>query len=405
MLLYARLYLSCGGPTSRLEDNLMQLGKSYGYDTEVFATPTGVFISVTPPLTGEPQTALGRIKGTTINLGKLCILEKVFNHIASSHITLREGIEILKGQLLAKPFYKTWQTALAALATGIVICYQSYQKFDVALVSGVIALLIWFFTAIALPKRVSNPIFGDFAGAFLALTFAAIANHFVPTSIEAYSLGAIILLVPGLALTTAVSELAEQNLVSGTAKLMQAFLTVLAIGLAYVLFQEMASSLGIKSVVAAYEPKNTGALISLLTVIINASCFGVILKAPPKALVMVTITAVVGWLGFHSISTSKVAIAAPYLAAVGVGFLSLAWGRIFRLPSQVYSVPGIVAMLPGMLAISSFRLLASGDQESGLELGLKVVITAVSIVFGLITARIPFTDNGKAAQFIDKLVD
>ncbi len=392
LLYYARHYLSAGGPTSRLEESITQLGNQFNTDTEVFATPTGVFITSTKK-DGKPETALARIKNTSINLGKLCILERVYNDISSGKISIQAAYETLRSGILAKPFYRWWQTAIAAFITGFVICYDSYRKLSVAAISGLIALLIWLITAILLPKRIPNPLFGDFAGAFLALVFAAFANHFFPTSIEAYSLGAIVLLVPGLALTTAISELAEQNLVSGTAKFMQAFLTVLAMGLAYLIFQELASSLDIRYLVATYEPKQKQFLISLFAVIMNASCFGIILKVPPKSIFWVMLTGVLGWICFHFLASSEAAIAAPYLASVLVGVLSLIWGRLFRLPSQVYSVPGIVAMLPGMLAISSFRLFASGDQESGLELSLKVAITAVSIVFGLITARIPFGVN------------
>ncbi len=392
LLFYARHYLSAGGPTSRLEDSIMQLGKQFGHETEVFATPTGVFITSTQK-NEKPETALVRIKSTSINLGKLCILERVYNDISSEKISIKTALETLRSGILSKPFYKIWQTALAAFITGFVICYDSYRKISVAAVSGIIALAIWLITAVLLPRKISNPIFGDFAGTFLTLVFAAFANHLMPTSIEAYSLGAIVLLVPGLALTTAIAELAEQNLVSGTAKFMQAFLTILAIGLAYLIFQELASSLDIGYLVASYEPKQKEFLISLFAVIMNASCFGVILKVPPKSIFWVMLTGVMGWICFHILATSQAAIAAPYLASVLVGMLSLLWGRIFRLPSQVYSVPGIVAMLPGMLAISSFRLFASGDQESGIELSLKVAITTVSIVFGLITARIPFSNQ------------
>jgi uncharacterized membrane protein YjjB (DUF3815 family) len=80
--------------------------------------------------------------------------------------------------------------------------------------------------------------------------------------------------------------------------------------------------------------------------------------------------------------------------------VSLAFGRIFRQPSQVYSVPGIVAMLPGMLALSSFRYFAAGDQGSGVAFTFKVGITAISIVFGLMTARIPFQVRTKVLQTI-----
>jgi uncharacterized membrane protein YjjB (DUF3815 family) len=55
-------------------------------------------------------------------------------------------------------------------------------------------------------------------------------------------------------------------------------------------------------------------------------------------------------------------------------------------------------MLPGMLALSSFRYFASGDQDTGLEFTFQVAVTAVSIVFGLMTARMPFVMTERIRQ-------
>ena len=62
---FARHYLNSGGPTSRLEDNLHKIGSHYGRETEVFATPTGVFVTLNDPATSDdPTTALTRIRET-----------------------------------------------------------------------------------------------------------------------------------------------------------------------------------------------------------------------------------------------------------------------------------------------------------------------------------------------------
>jgi uncharacterized membrane protein YjjB (DUF3815 family) len=178
--------------------------------------------------------------------------------------------------------------------------------------------------------------------------------------------------------------------VSGTAKFMQATLALLSLGLAYLLFQQIAVSLHLRDVLQPAHAKHTTDLLSALGVVLNIFCFGVIFKVPPRMLAWSTLTGLAGWLGMHLVTRTGAAAAAPYLGAVMVGVASLAFGKVFRLPSQVFSVPGVVAMLPGMLALSSFRYFASGDQDTGLGFTFQVAVTAVSIVFGLLTARVPF---------------
>jgi uncharacterized membrane protein YjjP (DUF1212 family) len=397
MMAFSRLYLNSGGPTSRLEDSLIRVGSRFGRETEVFATPTGVFVTLNDPLTtADPTTALARIRETGTNLGQLCDLENVLDEMDGGRLSVSDASAALTSEAFQRPPYGANATAAAALVAGFMASFTTYQRVVPAAMSGLITAFVWFVIQVPLRRQVSNPLFSDFTGAFLTLVCAAVAHSFVrPISIEAYAIGGIVLLVPGLSLTTAIAELAEQNLVSGTAKFMQATLALLAMGLAYLLFQQIALSLHLRSTLEPQTMKHTTELVSALGVVFNILCFGVIFKVPPRMLVWSTLTGLAGWLALHAVSRTGAEAAAPYLGSVVVGAVSLSLGKLFRLPSQVFSVPGIVAMLPGILALSSFRYFASGDHDTGLVFTFQVAVTAVSIVFGLMTARIPFAVTEK----------
>jgi uncharacterized membrane protein YjjP (DUF1212 family) len=389
MLLYGKFYLASGGPTSRLEDNLQKIGERFEVPTEVFATPTGIFVT----LFGEHQqtTALKRLRGATTDLGNLVELEQLFTEIWEKKTSVSQALKKLGGNDFFQKSYSSWQFALAAFLAGFSISFDSYQHLVAAAVSGIITAIIWFFSNSFLKRHINNPIFADFIGAFLALTLGAMAHGWIrPISIEAYALGSFVLLVPGLALTTAISELAEQNLVSGTAKFMQATLALLALGLAYLLFQQISFSLNLREVLQPATTKIHPSWISGFAVLINVACFGVIFRVPAKRLIWSSLTGLIAWGILQFLVSSSAAAAGPFLASVVVGMLSLWLGGIFRQPSQIFSVPGIVALLPGFLALNSFRYFANGDEDTGVAFTFKVAITAVSIVFGLMTARIPF---------------
>ncbi len=398
---FARQYLSSGGPTSRLEDNLIRIGAHYGRETEVFSTPTGVFVTLNDPRTPEdPTTALTRIRETGTNLGQLCQLESILDDLEQDKISLAAATSGLGSKHLVGR-YSLPITTMAAFLMGWVASFIGYQRPTTALASGTIAALIWLLIHKVLTRQVSNPIFSDFMAAFASLVLAGVAHaHLGPITIEAYAIGGIMLLVPGLALTTAIAELAEQNLVSGTVKLMQATLALLALALAYLLFQHLAANMQLKEVLQPGAMKRTTQIVSVLGVMINVSCFGVLMTVPKKMLGWSTITGVVGWLVLDRLRVTGAAGAAPYLASAAVGVLSLGFGRLFRMPSQVFSVPGIVAMLPGMMALTSVRYFALGNQDSGLSFTFQVAVTAVSIVFGLMTARMPFSVSDRYSASI-----
>lgn len=386
---YARHYLASGGPTSRLEESLIQVGQKFGYESEVFATPTGVFFTCQRP--GEnPITSLARIKESGINLGQLCKLERTLDDLLDQKISVRAASAVISEGHTGKSAYPGWHFAFAAFVAGFVVSFDAYQSMHAAWISGVITLLTWLLTGSYFRGIFPSSMFRDFLGAFAALGLACVANFYTPVSIEAFSVGALVLLVPGLLLTTAIAELAEQNLVSGTAKLMQAILVLLAIGLAYVLIHEISHSLNLGGVLEGSKQKPRIFVVSLLTILTSVYCYGVIFRVPPPSLIWSSLTGLCAWLVLKEVQLTPLVAAAPYFASVVVGLLSLGFGRLFRVPSQTYSVPGIMAMLPGMLALSSFRYFALGFEETGIALSFKVVIAASSIVLGLLTARVPF---------------
>ena len=61
----ARGYLMTGGPITRLEERIMQAGSVNGFQCDVYATPTAVF--VTAKKDGDVVTTLERATESTIN--------------------------------------------------------------------------------------------------------------------------------------------------------------------------------------------------------------------------------------------------------------------------------------------------------------------------------------------------
>lgn len=396
---YSRAYIASGGPTSRLEDALAALGRRLGFASEVFATPTGAFVSVTDPGM-RPHTTICRIKEGGINLERLCWLEEILDDLDARKLSLYNARRILGSHHLSRPTYSDALTLAAAFAAGFSLSYPAFGRAAPALASGLIGAATWWVTNPGLNKHISSSIFRDFIGCVVTLLLSAFfqlafSRAFGPAPFEAYSIGGIIILVPGLALTTAIAELADQNLISGTSKFMQAMLTLLALGLAYLLFSDLSASLGFTDTIISARKIPIKPLLAAGFLAISMMCFGVILKVPRKALPLAALTGILGWSTLSLLNASKYIATAPFLAALCVGLVAMTFGKRYRVPSQVFSVPGILALLPGMLALTSIQSFALGRESSGLELAFRVALTAGSITFGLFTARIPFAFSMK----------
>lgn len=384
---YGSLYLGAGGSAARLEEDISRLGKKLGVHSEVFAVPTGIFVSCLNA-SGESQTTIVRIKEISMNLGLLCALEEILQDAYSGKIPLSRALRLLKSKIIHRPIYLYSTSVLAAFGCGFSLSFPAFGIFWAAVMSGLITVVAWWVSGPVLKNLVTTPIFRDFGGCVVTLALAGLAQLVLPGHIEACSIGALILLVPGLSLTTAIVEIADHDLISGTAKFMHALLTLLAMGIASVLFYDLALSLGYG---LSFQEKRWIApfFISALGIMTAVLCFGVLFKVPKRSLFWSSLTGMSGWFILRQFQNTPYFVSGAFFASFVVGLISLLVSRAFKVPSQVYSVPGILAMLPGMLALTSFRSFALGQELSGLELGFKVALTAGGIVFGLLSARVP----------------
>ncbi len=398
---YAKAYLGSGGPTSRLEESLESLSTVYGLRSEIFAMPTGVIVSVRPENNGDVQTTIARIRdNSSIHLERLCWLENILEDLKKHKISVSQATRILWGKSILRPPYTPLQTILAAFLVGISLSYPRYENLLAAIICGLITVATWWVCGPALKGRVKSAIFRDFAGCLLVLTLGGLCRYFIPGSIayEAFTIGGIIYLVPGLSLTTAISELADQNLVSGTAKLMNAVLTLLVLGLAYVLVYELSFSSHLPVQSGMVKMTNSFILaISGFTISLAAFC--ILFRIPKKSLPLATLVGLMGWFILKLLSAKGFVISASFFASFGVGFFSLVLSHLYHVPSQVFSVPGIIAMLPGMMALTSVGSMIFGDPTTGDKLFSQVVLIAGSIVLGLFTARLPFAFILKSKRF------
>ncbi len=387
-----RRYLSSSGPSSRLEEKLTRAGARYGFKTEVFATPTGVFVSCVNPEGDKILTLLDRIKESTINLSELARMEAVLDGLASGQMNLIDTWNELETK---KPFAAEYPIAvvlIGAFFVGGLASFTRYGDWKSFLFSGLLTIMAYFITGPLVNFFKMSGIFCDFLGSLIALSVAGVLAQVFDLPAEALAIGAIVLIVPGLTLTTAISELADHNFASGTVKLMKGILTLLAMATAYLLVNDLSNIY----MPMASSNMGTHILKNVSSEWIQVACnaglilsFGIIFHIPKSAIPWATLAGMLGWIVLKTFQGPQVLILASYFASTVVGVVSLLLSRWFHLPSQIYSVPGILSLLPGMLALSSVTGFGVVQGRTGSEMAFHVAVTATSIVFGLFTARLP----------------
>lgn len=390
-------YLEVGGPTSRLEDKIVQLGEAYNLQPEVFATPSAVIVSA---MNSEKRytSSLKRIKETGIDLNILFKIDVLFDDVISKKISVNDAFKIVGHKNYSAEIYSKKLISVSSFIVGFLGSYLNFQNIYSGILSGLLSLILVailqpFFTSLAFTR-----IFFVFFASLFSIGISALAEAYFKLPIEASFIGSLIVLVPGLMLTTAVSELAEHNFVSGTVKLVNGVLILISIGTALFIGKDIIYLLNPTALPLNLD-YTTQIGVDLMTsiggtlLIMLAFCFQ--FQTPRKFILFAMMTGIAGQIGFELFKNSASYALPSFVAALFIGLASLSFSRFFKTPSQIFSVPGIVSLVPGVLSFTIYNSTSLGtglsdSQSTSDSKILTVAIIASSLVFGLIMSRFPF---------------
>lgn len=88
-------------------------------------------------------------------------------------------------------------------------------------------------------------------------------------------------------------------------------------------------------------------ILQLVTSFIAAAAFCILFNAPARALLQCGIAGMVGWVLYLELETQLDTVVATFLATVVVGVISQLFARSYKMPVIIFSVGGIIPMVPG----------------------------------------------------------
>ena len=122
---------------------------------------------------------------------------------------------------------------------------------------------------------------------------------------------------------------------------------------------------------------------------IATSGFGVLFNVPTRMLVVCGFTGAMGHMWRRALLANGVyPVVATFVGALVVGFLGYSQARFFHMPRLIFTVTGIIPMVPGVPAFETMVYFIREDIPSGLETGVQAALLVAAISAGLVTARL-----------------
>ncbi len=220
--------LLSGGEIYRVQETVERILEAYGMeDYHVFVVSNGIFATVDEE--GESRGSMVRnVPLGSVHLGRIAAVNQLSREICSHSCTVEEAYQRLQDcQKLPEPgmLAKTLAAGMGCAAFGYIFGGQFVE----CLLSFVLGMLLQIFLMqagrIKMSKFMVN-ILGSAAVTVVSFALSALGMKFMQDKVV---IGSIVLLVPGVLLTTGIRELFNGDYLSGSIHLADALMTAACI--------------------------------------------------------------------------------------------------------------------------------------------------------------------------------
>jgi len=389
------LILENGGETYRAEETVMRICAAFGYDeSEIVAFPTGMFLSLVK--NGSLiKSKVQRVKKRTMNLNKLNEVNNISRALASGGISLDEAIERLNAQKLDAAYSKPLYALIAAVSTAFFSLLYGGTLFDGA-VAFVCGFTVQYITSMFRLTDLYKFTISVLGGVIIALFAVSSTTLFDMGSVDKIIIGAIIPLLPGLAMTTAIRDTMVGDLVSGGARMIEVLLIALALaaGVGIVFTGHIALGGTVRQETAAM----TGGLILRLTkdlayCFIASSFFSVLISTPKRGIIPASLLATVGYILYDAVFvTTGREVMAYFIGTLFIAIVGEVMARILKMPSIMFTVPAIVPLVPGVGIYRTMLYLVEDNYSMAVRQGTTTLFIAGAMAVAIAAASILVRD-------------
>lgn len=386
VLKFGKALHAVGSPAHTIEATLQDMCQLLKIKGDIVSLPTALFTSFSAG--DEEVSRIQRVLPMGVNLGKLSKVDAVARDVINEVSTYEEGSERLDIIMNEPDIYGRLVRVMCFIlsAAGFMVLFGGnwgdfFATIFVAFLIGLVALFQ--------PKESIGLVAQMFEAivAIVASLTTYLLHKFFPTlNVGVIILSSLIIFMPGLFITMAISEIATQNLTSGTSRLMGGIMILLKLTFGVFIGAKLATLFSLPAF--SYQFGAIPSWFIFISLPITALMATVIFKASEYDWFWVTLAGVYGF------ACSK--LATFYFGAeLGilcggfcVGSMSNIFARFKDRPSSLFQFPGIILLVPGSIGYRSLNALFERDVIGGLTTAFTMLSLATALVVGIFLGNI-----------------
>jgi len=371
-----------GVPSYKIQIYLSQVAKTKGIRGSFMDTPTWINYVFYSEDEEESYNHIESVSPGGLNLGALSSAVEITDQVLDDRLDFDEASRDLRlVYMQSKKVNHLILTLAFALAAGSFSLLLGTNWVS-CIVASLMGALVYGLNYLAPKSQFINNTLEALA-AFVVTIFIGLLSLWLPDlNIPLTILSAIIIFIPGLAITTALEEITYKSLVSGSAKLFDASIS---------LFKQFFGTILGLSVLPLFCDINISPVVSEMPrwigyagIPLLAACLLPIFQVRRKDMLYGVLTSIISYGVTVLLSFSGILIS-TFIGSITVVLVSNLFSHITRSPRHVFITQGIIMLVPGSKAFIGISTVFLGSPiENAGNLGSQVAYILMGVIGGLL---------------------
>lgn len=130
-------------------------------------------------------------------------------------------------------------------------------------------------------------------------------------------------------------------------------------------------------------------IVQVITSFIASASFGILFNAPKQSLIKCGFVGMVGWVIYTSLVELEVdLVMATFVSSFFIALISQFFAKRYRTPIIIFSVAGIIPLVPGGLAYDAMRNFVINNYDVAIQLAAKAFMISGAIAIGIVFSEV-----------------
>lgn len=396
-LMAGHILLENGAEIYRVEETIDRICGYYGVNSEnAFVLSNGIFLTA-----GSARESffakVQHIPVSGTHLNKVAAVNQLSREIVEGRHTIQDAYRLLE-EIRTMPGKKRWMQTLASGVGSAAFCIFFGGTFGDSLAAFAAGICLYLYVLWLSVPHLSKIVGNIGGGALVTVVCCLLYLMGVGENLNFMMIGTIMPLVPGVAFTNSIRDVADGDYISGSVRMLDALLVffciAIGVGIGFSLISLVPGSGTLQEMGQLAEGSGSGAMggiemfgqlaKEILSAVVGTVSFSVLFGVPREYYPYCGFIGGAGWLVYCLAELFLPGSGPCFVATAVVILLSRTAAVVKRCPVTIFLIAGIFPLVPGAGVYWTVYHIVMEELFLAVSTGYSAMKEAIAIVMGIV---------------------